>query len=219
MTGPEPDAGALTVRAPRQQRSREAWNRVLDAGVAILEDGGVDAFTIAEVCRRAAVAPPAIYARTTSKEALFLAVYEHGIARLRSDEPLAGAVTGGPADPAALVRDVVAGAVRLMLRHRRFLGAVVLISASHAEVRRRGSAYSRDLGQQFADALTPVRGHMTHPDPGSAIDACFDLIFAAAIIRVAYGAGFASRREVGDDTFVGELCEVAVGYLLRAPGR
>ena len=44
----------LEVRPPKQQRSREAWNRVLDAGVAILEDGGYDAFTIAAVCERAA---------------------------------------------------------------------------------------------------------------------------------------------------------------------
>ena len=71
---------------PKQQRSREAWNRVLDAGVAILEDGGYDAFTIAAVCRRAQVAPTAIYARTTSKDALFLAVYEHGIAELLTEQ-------------------------------------------------------------------------------------------------------------------------------------
>ena len=71
--GPATDSGGrrmdaepveLEVRPPKQQRSREAWNRVLDAGVAILEDGGYDAFTIAAVCERAAVAPTAIYART-----------------------------------------------------------------------------------------------------------------------------------------------------------
>ena len=43
----------LEVRPPKQQRSRQAWNRVLDAGVSILEDGGYDAFTIAAVCERA----------------------------------------------------------------------------------------------------------------------------------------------------------------------
>ena len=76
----------LEVRPPKQQRSREAWNRVLYAGVAILEDGGYDAFTIAAVCERASVAPTAIYARTTSKDALFLAVYEHGIASIRDEQ-------------------------------------------------------------------------------------------------------------------------------------
>src|SRR5438309_4007748 len=82
-----PDGAAdLEVREPRQQRSREAWERVLDAGVAILEDAGYEAFTIAAVCERARVAPPAIYARTSNKDALFLAVYEHGIARLRAEQ-------------------------------------------------------------------------------------------------------------------------------------
>ena len=47
-------AADLEVRPPKQERSRAAWNRVLDAGVAILEDGGYDAFTIAAVCERAA---------------------------------------------------------------------------------------------------------------------------------------------------------------------
>ena len=80
------EAAGLEVRPPKQRRSREAWRWVLDAGVAILEDGGYEAFTIAAVCDRAGVAPPAIYARTSTKDALFLAVYEHGIARLRADE-------------------------------------------------------------------------------------------------------------------------------------
>src|SRR3954464_13654265 len=76
----------LGVRPPKQQRSRDAWNRVLDAGVAILEDGGYDAFTIAAVCERASVAPTALYARTTSKDAPFLAGHEQGIQRLRAGQ-------------------------------------------------------------------------------------------------------------------------------------
>src|SRR3954454_13240802 len=83
---PPRPVGDLEVRPPKQQRSREAWNRVLDAGVGLLEDGGYDAFTIAAVCDRAGVAPTAIYARTTSKDALFLAVYEHGMTRLLAEQ-------------------------------------------------------------------------------------------------------------------------------------
>ena len=55
------DPKALDVRPPKQRRSRAAWRRVLDAGVAILADGGYEAFTIAAVCDRAGAAPPAIY--------------------------------------------------------------------------------------------------------------------------------------------------------------
>src|SRR3546814_15039022 len=91
---------SLDVRAPRQQRTREQWRRILDAGVALLEEGGYDAFTIPALCDRAGVPPRALYARTDSKDALFLAVYEHGIARVTSDPEVFGATEhwDGPDD-------------------------------------------------------------------------------------------------------------------------
>jgi AcrR family transcriptional regulator len=211
----------LEVRPPKQQRSREAWNRVLDAGVAILEDGGYDAFTIAAICDRAAVAPPAIYARTTSKDALFLAVYEHGIARLRAEQ----AVFAEPGRwaalaPAALVRTAVAEMIGISLRHQRFLRAVVLISAAHPEVQRRGSRYSQELGQGFADVVLGAAGAITHADPEAAVRSCFGTVFAASIIRIAYGAAFSTPSPVDDGVFVADLGETAARYLLgNSPDR
>jgi AcrR family transcriptional regulator len=93
----------LTIRPPRQERSRRVWDRVLDAGVAPLEEDGYEGFTIAAVCERAQVPPRAVYDRAPSKDALFPAVYEHGMARIRA---------GGtaPADPEHVMR-VVTGHV------------------------------------------------------------------------------------------------------------
>ena len=56
--------------------------------------GGVveDRVTIAALCEKAQVAPPrALYDRTTNKDALFLAVYEHGISRIVTDQKAFGA--------------------------------------------------------------------------------------------------------------------------------
>jgi AcrR family transcriptional regulator len=206
---------ALEVRPPKQQRSREAWNRVLDAGVAILEDGGYDAFTIAAVCDRASVAPTAIYARTTSKDALFLAVYEHGIARMRAEqEAFADESRWAGLAPADMVRDAVGEMVGISLRHQRFLGAIVLLSAAHEEVRRRGDRYARELGDGFTGVVLGVAGEITHPDPEPAVRACFGTVFAAAMIRVAYGPAFATPSPVDDDAFTVGLGEMASRYLL-----
>jgi AcrR family transcriptional regulator len=208
----------LDVRPPKQRRSREAWRRVLDAGVAILEDGGYEAFTIAAVCEKAGVAPPAIYARTSTKDALFLAVYEHGIARMRDDQlVLLDAARWAGLAPDPLVRAAVAEMTGISLRHARFLRAVVLISAAHPEVRRRGSVYSTELGERFAAMVRPVHGLVTHPDPEAAVRACFATLFAATIIRVAYGPGFATPP-ADDETFTADLGETAVRYLLARPG-
>ncbi|MEV5354955.1 hypothetical protein [Streptomyces sp. NPDC052693] len=38
----------LAIRQPRQERTRQAWARILDAGVALIEEGGYEAFTIAD---------------------------------------------------------------------------------------------------------------------------------------------------------------------------
>ncbi|WP_324277945.1 TetR/AcrR family transcriptional regulator [Blastococcus brunescens] len=205
----------LQVRPPKQRRSREAWERVLDAGVTILEDGGYDAFTIAAVCQRAHVAPPAIYARTTSKDALFLAVYEHGIGRLRAEQDVF-ADDGRWVDlvPADLVRAAVGEMVAISLRHERFLRSVVLISAAHPEVRERGSRYSKELGERFGQVVLRVAESVTHPDAELAIRSCFGTVFSASIIRVAYGPAFATSQPVDDDAFVADLGEMAVRYLL-----
>jgi len=205
----------LEVRPPLQRRSRETWARVLDAGVAVLEDAGYEGFTIAAVCERAQVAPTALYARTTSKDALFLAVYEHGIARLLADQEVFaddGRWAGLP--PAELVRAAVAQTVSISLRHQRYLRAVVLVSAVHAEVRRRGSHYSRQLGEGFAGVVLRARDAVRHEDPEAAVRACFGTVFATSIIRVAYGPGFATPAPVDDDAFVADLGETAVRYLL-----
>jgi len=210
----------LAVRPPKQRRSREAWNRVLDAGVGILEDDGYDGFTIAAVCTRAGVAPPAIYARTTSKDALFLAVYEHGIARLRAGQAVfADDARWAGLPPADLVRTAVAEAVGISLRHERFLRAVVLVSAAHAEVRRRGAGYSQELGEGFARVVLRAAGAISHRDPEAAVRSCFTTVFAATMIRVAYGAGFATTAPLPDEEFVADLGETATRYLLAAvPG-
>jgi AcrR family transcriptional regulator len=205
----------LDVRPPKQRRSREAWDRVLDAGVAILEDGGYDAFTIAEVCDRAHVAPTAIYARTSSKDALFLAVYEHGVSGLRADQDVfAHESRWSELDPPALVRAAVGEMVGISLRHARFLRAVVLISAAHPEVRRRGSRYSQDLGEGFARVVLRARDAIRHDDPEAAVRSCFGTVFATSIIRIAYGAGFATPVPVDDDAFVADLGDTAARYLL-----
>jgi AcrR family transcriptional regulator len=211
---------SLEVRPPLQRRSREAWNRVLDAGVALLEDGGHEAFTIAAVCERAQVAPRALYARVDTKEALFLAVYEHGIARLLADqEAFADQAQWAGLAPADLVRAGVAQLVGIFLRHERFLRAVVLISAAHPEVRRRGSHYGRLLGDRFASVVLRVSGAIRHEDPEAAVRSCFGTVFATSVIRVAYGPGFATPSPVGDDVFVAELGEAAVRHLLgEVPG-
>jgi AcrR family transcriptional regulator len=208
------DLDALRIRPPRQQRTREAWSRVLDAGVALLEDGGYEAFTIAAVCQRAHVAPRAIYDRAASKDALFLAVYEHGLQRVCDDNRQftdksrwQGLAAG------ALIDQAIHELAAIFHRHTAFLRPVVLISSVHPEIYRRGAIYSRELGDQFTTLLLHTRQQITQPDPETAISALFSTVFSSLVLRTMYGPGFATPAD-DDHTFVTTLSTLAQRYLL-----
>lgn len=205
----------LAIRPPHQKRSREAWGRILDAGVAILEEGGYEALTIAAVCERARVAPRAIYDRTDSKDALFLAVYEHGIARVRADQRV---FTEEDHWRGLAAHEVVEQAVRevagIFLRHAALLRSVVLISGAHPEVYRRGAIYSSELGDLFAGVLLRARGQMEPPDPETAVRAAFATVFSALVVRVAYGQAIATP-DLDENTFLESLGTMVSRYLLR----
>jgi AcrR family transcriptional regulator len=202
------------IRPPLQRRSREAWTRVLDAGVALLEDGGYEAFTIAAVCERAQVAPRAIYARTDSKDALFLAVYEHGMTRVRADH----AVFDDPEQwrglsPAQLVEHAVREVAGIFARHAALLRSVILVSGAHPEVYRRGVAHSRELGQLFAGVLLGARDQLADDDPESAVQAAYTSVFSMLVVRVAYGPAIAGGH-LDDDAFLGSMSTMVGRYLL-----
>jgi AcrR family transcriptional regulator len=214
VTSPAPDAsGSFEVRPPLQRRSREAWSRVLDAGVEIVEQGGYEAFTIAAVCERAQVAPRALYARVDTKDALFLAVYEHGLARVRADQ---AALTDQAKWTGLSAREVTDSAVRevadIFRRHAAFLRPVVLISGAHDEVYRRGGTYSRELGDQFTTLLLRAGAAATEPDPERAVRAAFNTVFSTLVVRTAYGPTFAVPSS-DDEDFIDSLATMVSRYL------
>lgn len=207
MTAADRGEPATAVRAPVQERSRRRWAQVLDAGVALIEDGGYDAFTIAAVCERAAVPPRFIYERVDSKEALFLAVYEHGMERVRAGE----AVFDDPArwvglSPHATVELAVEEVAGLFERNQALMRSVVLDSSRHAEVRRRGERYADALRQRFVTRVAPVLDH------GAPVDAVFRSTFASLVFRTAYGGDFL-KPLIAEERFVEELVGIATRSL------
>jgi len=217
MTQPRPDApgGDLEVRPPLQQRSRQAWTRVLEAGLRVIEEGGYEAFTIAAICERAGVAPPAIYARVPSKDALFLAVYEHGMAGLRAEQQVFADSARWAGLPAGqVIEQAITEMAARFLPHARFLGAVILRSGAHPEIFRRGAEYSREFGDQFTAAVLRARPAIRRADPEAAVRACFSTMFSALAVRVSYGHGFATSQPMDDDAYVAHLVEMGQRYLL-----
>ncbi len=204
-------AADVALREPRQRRTREQWDRVLDAGVQLLEEGGYEAFTIAALCRRGEVPPRALYARAATKDGLFLAVYERGMSRVLADQAAFAEPDGWAGDDMSRISQAVNLLVKIFSDNAAFLRAVVLISGAHPEVQRRGASYRQELGDIFAAALPPIVVTSPHPDARQAHDFCFSLIFSALVVRTAYGPGFGVPGDVSAMTR--ELVTMAQRYL------
>ena len=64
------------VRPPRQARSQETLDRILDAAEALVAEKGFGDATVADIARRAESSVGAFYARFKDKEGLLYALYE-----------------------------------------------------------------------------------------------------------------------------------------------
>lgn len=204
------------IDPPQQQRSRDSWNRVLDAGVALLEEKGFEAFTIAAVCERAHVAAPSIYSRAANKDALLLAVYEHAHeAMVDSEKDLFEPLSRWTDLPLTeLVRQVVVELATNFLTHSAFRRTVILRSGIDQSIYTHASEYATSMGRRFGAVLLTRRSEIPREDVEGAVDMCFRLLFAALTMYVTYGATFNSSRELTEEQLIAELADVAHRILL-----
>src|SRR3954468_14366097 len=72
----------LRATPPKQQRSLETLNRLLDAAERVLEEEGLDAATVPVIAKRAGVSVGVVYRRFPNKDALIRGVYERFLWRI-----------------------------------------------------------------------------------------------------------------------------------------
>jgi AcrR family transcriptional regulator len=204
----------LAVRLPRQARTRAAWQRILEAGVQIIERDGYDALTIASLCERAGVTPPTIYARAGSKEALMLAIYEHAMERIRRSDRLDPSDARWQELPADMViAEAVTALAQIWLSNARLLRALVTRSGKDPETFTRGSENSIDLAHRFTAILLSRPDLILGREPELRADACFRVVYAALVQRVMFGAAFESDRSLPDEQLQAVLIEMVQRFL------
>lgn len=179
--------GTSAVREPRQARSRASWGRVLAVGRDLLESGGYEALTVSEVCRRAGITAPSLYARVDGRAGLFRAVYENGMTDVgATEDELLGSAEG--------VHGVVAAVTGVFDRHAPLLRAVIHRAVEDPWLLARGADASRRLQQRIADAL-PGADHAANMSAGR-------LIYTECAFRTIYGPAFWSDAPETADSFV-----------------
>jgi AcrR family transcriptional regulator len=204
-----------TVRPPKQRRSRESYERVLDAAHALLEENGFEGFTAQEVATRSGVSIGAIYERFGNKETLLRAVHARLMeAMLAADEragdPTLGAETAGEA-----ILDTVAAMARTMNANRRALRAFMHLGAVDEVIAAHGSEASIAVSKSFKRSLAPWASEFRHADPDVAVDVAFRLVYSTLARQIMYGPVFESDRRISWKRLVAELGTACAAYLLH----
>jgi AcrR family transcriptional regulator len=205
------------VRPPKQRRSRESYERVLDAAFALLEENGFEGLTVQEVAARSGVSVGAIYERFGNKETLLRAVHARTMESMSEAHAAAGDPAARADGAAAAIVAVVAGMARIMNDNRKALRAFMHLGAVDEVISARGSEASIALSKTFKRALMPHASEFRHPEPDVALDVAFRVAYSTLARQVMYGPVFESDRRLSWKRLVDELGALCAVYLLSAP--
>ena len=194
------------VRKPRQARSVDTWERVLDAGMKLLVEGGWEAMTITAVCKAAKVTAPTIYARVDGLSGLFWAIYGRGMQSVLSTQnqylEIARSRPERTTERLSAVVDVVA---KTFEEHREFLQPVIRYASINEDLLGQGADQSRELVQAMADLLS-----------GENRQSAFEVaqtLYTEAVFRAMYGGTFLNRDGESFADFEARLLRVVVSRL------
>ena len=202
-----------TIREPKQQRGRESWERILDAGEAVLAEDGWDGFTLATISSRAGLSNGAIYHRVDGKETLLAAVHTRFVERLSLRSRLRN-----PPDSwteltlPELVAVVVLDLAETFRENERLLRAFVLTEGRDAGCAERGAEAVRSEGQAFVRLVAPALAKELHPDPVGTATFLFQMVFGALMHRVTWPHHVTGRR-LGWNAYINRLTVAALASL------
>ena len=179
------NASEPLIRPPLQRRSQKSLERVLDAGADLLREAGYEGFTLQEVSKRSGVSVGSIYARTSSKEALILAIYDRETSRM-AEENRQIETTSQRVDlhGRALVEALVEEMAEVVLRNAATLRVFMHRAVVDQNFWERGSQGLRSLSAVFENALHEHADEIRHPDPDLAIDIAFRFVYDTLARRI-----------------------------------
>jgi AcrR family transcriptional regulator len=168
------------VYAPRQARSRQTLERVLDVFVALLAKKPFEEITMAELARRSKIAVTSIYARFENKQALVLAAHErHREEMISAIDKLLDPAAWRGAPLEVIIREVLSRVIVDRRSRLPLLRAALLVN--DREVYQRAAQISRHVSERMAILLAPHLDWMPADERDRRID--FALRSATSVLQ------------------------------------
>lgn len=212
--GEAPPRPLQWVRPPRQARSQETLDRILDAAEALVTEKGFADATVAEVARRAGSSVGSFYTRFRDKDGLLYALYERYFeqATATADAALDPARWEG-VGIAEILRSVTRFLVEVYRERAGLIRAFVVRNHADATFQARQERLSHYVSEKLTALLLRRADEIAHPDPTRA--ASFGLTFTVSTIEsvVLFGEMRSNALALRDDELAAELARAYLAYL------
>jgi AcrR family transcriptional regulator len=208
------------ARAPKQGRSRQSFERIIEATIDLLRERPYDQITLAEICQRAGVSTGALYGRVTGKDELLRAVQVQFLERLgeqftEEEQRIAAQARG----LAQVVPAVVAGLGNLLKENASVLRSFMLRGPADEVIAAAGRKSAQDNHAKFSRLVEACGSEIRHPNPARAIEASMLLIYAtqARFLGLDSVGGMGEASSWND--LLEDLSDMMLAYLRFVPER
>ena len=213
-TTTRPRSDLRWVRPPRQARSQDTLDRILDAAEALVAEKGFADATVAEVARRAGSSVGSFYTRFHDKDGLLYALYDRYFeqATATADAALDPARWDG-VGIAEILRSVTRFLVEVYRERAGLIRAFVQRNHSDANFQTRQERLSHYVNEKLSALLLARAAEIAHPDPPRA--AAFGLTLTVSTIEsiVLFGEMRSNVLALSDDELAVELARAYLAYL------
>jgi AcrR family transcriptional regulator len=200
-------------RTPKQTRSRQSFDRVIDAATHLLAKKGFTGLTLTQVSKLSRVSIGSIYCRVDSKEHLVRAVQARALKEMDHEfAMLVNRVRRKSLPLRALVPTMIRELALYLRRHAPLLRAFMQQATHDPVVEAVGKKSFQQNALDFKLILLERHVEFRHPDPEHAAAMCFTVVYGSLARYLGLGA---PEEDEGEwNRLIEDLGLMALGFLV-----
>lgn len=207
-----------THREPRQSRSRASFERMLIAAEQLMALKGNDDFALTDVAKAGKVSIGSIYCRFDSKDSLVQAVQQRVLLRLQKRQSeLIARIALETDSLTGFVARLVDEFSELLSEFAPILRPMMLRAARDPVVSEAGRASHGMVVADVTRAMLRYRDDIAHPDPERAVQAAFNLLYAALARALSLGSSEEAAVGVSWQQLKMDCAHMCGAFLKNAP--
>ena len=201
-------------KTPKQARSIESTNRMLDAAESLMREGGPRAITVEAVIERSGTSMGSFYARFESREGLFRALHERFLDFVIAEDLFTqlGDAAHEP-DLASAIEMFVSRLYVMQDRHRDAAAFFIIHNGADPHMREQGSEVSRAYTELLHQVVKAHRAEVSHKNLRNATDFATMLITGIAYDGLLHEPGELTGRPRSLKQIIDSTTRAVVAYL------